>query len=91
MKNYNHPDTEIIPGLTVRDIRPHLDRLFSEMEAEMLDKTSAPKLASALDDAAKTRRLSAPDTDRIANEFRSIQFRYFIAAFVAGYKAAKNG
>jgi len=88
--NYDNPDTEVIPGLTVRDLHKHIDLLFSDMEAEMLTKASAPTLANALDEAAKTRRFSSPDADRIAAEFRKIQFRYFIAAFVAGYKAAKH-
>lgn len=88
--NYDNPDTEVIPGVTVGTLHRHLDFLFSDMEAEMLTKASAPTLANALDAAAKTRRFSSPDTDRIAAEFRKIQFRYFIAAFVAGYKAAKH-
>lgn len=84
--DYDNPATEVVPGLYVRDLRENLDMLFSDMEAEILTKTSAPALAEILDKAAKTKQLSTPNHERIAEEFRKIQFRYFIAAFVAGYK-----
>lgn len=92
MSNVNHddPNFEIVPGVTVRMMRANLDDLFSRMEAEVLTKQSAPKIAIALDQAAKHRRFHAPETEAIANEFRAVQYRYFLSAFLAGYKLAKE-